>query len=123
MANNGNGLLKEPFCSIPISFLAQPRINQIAIMINGSLKIAPFPMDLDGGLIDIPGSSCLSVPFCAQLIRKQGGKSCLPIANCLIRKREAAFEEHQSRDRANLLDSVVARGQRGEPRLWEIRGS
>src|SRR5260221_13188931 len=26
-ANNGNGLLKEPFCSIPLSFLAQPRIN------------------------------------------------------------------------------------------------
>src|SRR5258708_4802466 len=34
------------------------------------------------------------MPFCSQLIREQRSKSCFPVANRLMRKRETTFEKH-----------------------------
>jgi hypothetical protein len=96
MATHSNGLLKEWFCGIHISLLAQPRIHQIAIMINGSIELAPCSMDLDVRLIHIPGSPSLVPSFRPQLVRDQGSKPFFPVPNGLIGENKATFQEHLS---------------------------
>lgn len=59
MTNLSHGLLEKLFCSIHISLFTQPRINQIAIPVDGPIQIAPRSMDFEVGLIDVPGSACL----------------------------------------------------------------
>jgi hypothetical protein len=43
-ANDTNSLLEKLLGSIHISLFTQPRINQIAIVINGPIQITPLPM-------------------------------------------------------------------------------
>src|SRR5258707_5276907 len=74
MANHSNGLLKKPFGGLHIPLLAQPRIHQIATMINGSIEIAPFSVDLDVRFVHVPGSPSLTPSFYSQLVRNQGSK-------------------------------------------------
>ena len=90
------GLLKALFCGIHISLLAQPRIHQIAIMINGSIEIAPCSMDLDVRLIHIPASPSLVPLFRPQLVSDQGSKPFFPVPNGLIDENKATFQEHLS---------------------------
>src|SRR6266566_397715 len=40
-------------------FSARHRVNHIAIAIDGSIQIAPFPFDVDVGFINVPGPSYL----------------------------------------------------------------
>jgi hypothetical protein len=44
MANYSNSLLKKPLGCFHISLLAQHGINEIAIVVNRSIQIAPLPM-------------------------------------------------------------------------------
>src|ERR1700730_9902269 len=64
MTNHCDCLREELFCCIHISFLAQSRINEIAVVINRPIQVTPLPMDLDRGLINIPRGSCLTTSFC-----------------------------------------------------------
>src|SRR6266568_7499245 len=91
MANNSESLLEKLLGCLHISLFAQLRIHQIAISINGPIEIAPFSLNLDIRLINIPGSSCLPVSFYSQLICEQRGKSCFPIANRLMREGETSL--------------------------------
>ena len=61
MTNCLESLLEKSLRGIHIALLAQHGINQVAISINGTIEVAPLPMNFDGGLIHIPGSR-LSVP-------------------------------------------------------------
>ncbi len=63
MPNHSHSLLEKLFGSVHISFFAQPRINQVPIVINGPIEIAPLPLDFDRGLIDVPRFSCLAELF------------------------------------------------------------
>jgi hypothetical protein len=42
MPNHSHSLLEKLFGSVHISFFAQPRINQVSIVINGPIEIAPL---------------------------------------------------------------------------------
>ena len=50
------GLFEELFRCIHIALFAQPRINQVAILINGSIQVAPLSLDFHVGFINIPRS-------------------------------------------------------------------
>ena len=54
MANDGERLLEKLLSRLHIAFLAQTRINQVAICINGAIKITPFPLDPYVGFIHVP---------------------------------------------------------------------
>src|ERR1700733_4617232 len=54
MANDGERLLEKLLSSLHIAFLAQTRIHQVAICINGAIKITPFPLDPYVGFIHVP---------------------------------------------------------------------
>ena len=96
ITNNGNCLLEKLLSGIQISLLAQSRINQIAISINGPLERAPLSMNLDGRLIHLPGSPGLTSSFSPPLVRNQGRKTFFPVAASLMCKHKAAFQKHLS---------------------------
>lgn len=60
MANDINRLLEKLLGRLHVPLLAQPRINQIAIPIDGPVQITPLPMHLHVRFINIPGGPCLS---------------------------------------------------------------
>jgi hypothetical protein len=67
--HNIDGLLKKALGRIHVALLAEHRVNQIAITIDGSIERAPFPFfDVDRGFINVPGDSCLSTSFCPQRV-------------------------------------------------------
>ena len=55
VTDNRERLSEKPLGCFPIPFLAQSRINQIAIGVNGPIEGALFPFDFEVGLIHIPG--------------------------------------------------------------------
>lgn len=63
LTNHRNGLLEELFGRIRISFLAEPRIKQIAVLLKRSIEIPPFSMDLQIRLVTLPGFPCVSISF------------------------------------------------------------
>ena len=56
--------LKNSLATSLSRFSALSRINQVAIVINGTLDIAPLPMNLEIGLGNVPGCSSLTPSFC-----------------------------------------------------------
>ncbi len=61
-------LLEKSLGSIHVSLLAQHRVNEVPIPINGTIEVTPLPLDLDVGFIDIPGDANFSASLGAQLI-------------------------------------------------------
>jgi hypothetical protein len=59
MANNDNSLLEKRLAASIFRFSLEPRINQIAILIDSPIQVAPFPMDLPVRFITIAGCPCL----------------------------------------------------------------
>jgi hypothetical protein len=90
-ANDRNCLPEKSLSRLPVPLLAQQRINQIAIVVDRSIQITPFPLHFDGGFVNIPGGSRLPPPLGSQLICYQWGKSHLPVSNSFMREGEAAF--------------------------------
>ncbi len=60
VAHGVKSLLEKALGRLHIPFLAQHRVNQIAIPIDGPIEKAPFAMDADVRFIDVPGCCCLS---------------------------------------------------------------
>lgn len=54
MARRLEGLLEKPLRCVYISFLTQHRVNQIPILINSAIEVAPFPLHFDIGFINMP---------------------------------------------------------------------
>ena len=75
-------------------FSAQHRVYHIAITIDGSKEIAPFPYDVDIGFINVPGDSSLSTSFCPQSICQQRSKTGFPVPDRLMGEHKAALEKH-----------------------------
>jgi hypothetical protein len=94
MTNHCKGLLEELLGGIHITLFTQPYVNEIAVMVNSSIKITPFPMDLDVGLIHVPGSASLASSFCTQLVRKQRCKSGFPLPYRLMSERPPMLQKH-----------------------------
>lgn len=61
VANYTNGLLEKLLGRLHVPLLAQPRSNQIAILIDSPLHIPPRSMHLEVRFVNIPRSSCLSM--------------------------------------------------------------
>jgi hypothetical protein len=74
LANCLEGLLEKTLGGVHISLLAEHGINQIAILINGTIQVAPLSLDSHRGLINMPGGPSLTTSFCAQLVCDQGNK-------------------------------------------------
>jgi hypothetical protein len=62
LANYSQSVLEELFGRIHVPLFTQPRINQIAILVNGPIQIPPLSTDFHGGFINIPQPPCLTTP-------------------------------------------------------------
>ena len=87
-----NGLLEKALGRLHISLLAEHRINQIAISIDGPIEVAPFPLDVDIAFIHIPGPRFLLTSFGTQLIGDEWGKARFPVSNGLMGELKASFQ-------------------------------
>src|SRR5258708_34977931 len=47
VTHNCESLPEELFCCVHVAFFTETRINQVAIVINGSIQVAPFSMNFD----------------------------------------------------------------------------
>jgi hypothetical protein len=77
-----------------ITFLAQARINQVAVGINSAVQRTPFPFDPDVGFIYVPGPPCLSASFGPQLLCKKWSKPRFPLPNRLMREHPSSLKEY-----------------------------
>ncbi|GHP00415.1 hypothetical protein KSF_104620 [Reticulibacter mediterranei] len=68
MAHRLERLLEKSLRCIHIPFLAQHRVNEIAISINGPIQVTPLPLHFDVGFINMPNGSSTSTPPGSQLI-------------------------------------------------------
>jgi len=94
LANWLEGLLEKALGSVHIAFLTEHGINPIAILIHGTLQVAPLSLDPHVGFINVPGNPRLSATPHPQLISEQRSKSGFPIAHCFMRKRKTTCQEH-----------------------------
>src|SRR5258706_5084028 len=94
MADDADRLPEKTLCCLHIPRFAQERIHHIAIVINGSIEIAPLPMDFDGGFINVARFPCLPMPLSSQLVCKQRGKSSFPISDRLMSEGPPARQKH-----------------------------
>jgi hypothetical protein len=93
-ADDGESLLEKALGCLHISLLAQPRVSQVAIPIDGTIEITPFAMDTDVCFVHIPGRSGLATTLGTQLIRNEWSKTGFPVPNCLMSELEAALQKH-----------------------------
>ena len=91
LANCLEGLLEKALGSVHSAFLTEHGINQIAILIDGTIRVAPLSLDPHVGFINVPGNPRLSATPPPQLISDQRSKSGFPIAHCFMRKRKTTF--------------------------------
>ncbi len=75
-----NGFLKETPCCNEISTLREHKFQSLAVTINGSVQIGPFPFDLYIGLVDPPGAKRWVFAFLC-LIRNLSGVANDPAVN------------------------------------------
>src|SRR5438132_13761087 len=68
MTNDSDGLLEKALGRFHVSLFAEHRVNQVAIPIDGSIQVAPFPFDVDVGFIHIPRPPCLPTSLDTQLL-------------------------------------------------------
>ena len=94
MTDRLKGLLEKALGGVPISLLTEHRVNQIAILINGTLHVASLSLDPHVGLINVPGDPCLSATPPAQLIEYQRSTSSLRVAHRPMSLRTPTFQEH-----------------------------
>jgi len=94
MINHSKSLPEKLLSGLHISLLAQARSHQIAIGIDGTIKVTPLPMYLDVRLINVPRFPSLATAFCPQLLCHQWSKPLFPCSNCLRRKPPSSFEKH-----------------------------
>src|SRR5260370_206010 len=68
MTDRLKGVLEKALGGVPLSLLTEHRVNQIAILINGTLQGAPLSLDPHVGRINVPADPCLSATPPPQLI-------------------------------------------------------
>jgi hypothetical protein len=79
-------------------------MSQVA---SSTIEIAPLPMNLEIGLVDIPGCSGLTTSICSQLISHHRRKPFFPVPNGLMSENKATFKEHLSHiTQAQLIAQV-----------------
>ncbi len=79
---------------VPIALLTQHGVNQIAVAIDGPVEVLPHAFDCDVRLVGMPGSAGVPVALHSPVMCQQRSTACFPLTDSLVRKREAAFEEH-----------------------------
>jgi hypothetical protein len=121
-ATTATACSKNRFAASLSRFSAQPRINQIAIVIHGSGEIAPFPLDLAGRFVHLPGYSGLPTSRGFAIVLPATGQSVLPHLELPHVERRSLALKTSGRDHASSASSAVARKSRAEPCLWGIRG-
>lgn len=65
MAHDCNCPLQKVLSRLDVEREAEHRVHQMAIVVDGSIERAPFPMDFDRGFIDVPGFPGLLLSFAA----------------------------------------------------------
>ena len=117
MTNSLEGLLKKALGRVHISLLTEHGVNQIPILINSPIQVAPLSLDSHVCFINMPGNPCLSTTSPPQLIGSQGSKSGFPISHRLMSKRKTTFQEHLSKiTQAQLITQPRENDEQGDIR-------
>jgi hypothetical protein len=94
MPNPSLRLLEKPLSCLHVPFLTQHGVNEMAIVIDRTIQIAPFSVDFDVRLIHVPGFPRLPPSFHPQLARYKWSKSRFPFSNCFMSTHEAPLQKH-----------------------------
>jgi hypothetical protein len=122
VTDNSECLSEKPLGCFHIPFLAQSRINQIAIRVNGPIEVAPSSLYFEVGLIYIPGFSCLATSLCPQLVCNEWSKPRFPLPDGLMRELPSAFQKHFGQIDAASTCTAAATGRLGGRYLSETQG-
>ena len=74
--------------------LAQHRVDELAVPVDGAVQVTPTSRDLHVRLVDVPGLPGTAAPPGAELVGEQRCEAELPAADGLVRHLIAALE-HQ----------------------------
>lgn len=76
-----------------VAVLAQQRIDEVAVAVDGAVEIAPAASDLHVGFVEIPGDTPTATAFFPQPSGEERSEAAFPLADRLVRDAEAADEE------------------------------
>ena len=74
--------------------LAEHHVDQRTGAIDGAIEVAPLPVDLDVGLVDVPAPAGLAASASPQTFSQRRRESAFPVANRLVAEYDAADQEH-----------------------------
>jgi len=83
-------LLKKRFGRLQVAMFTQPDIEQIAVLIDAAIKIAPLTLDSDVGFVHILDTTKGLLAFVADLLREFWGKALAPLAHRFVAKIKTA---------------------------------
>jgi hypothetical protein len=96
---DGLGGLEERLRGRHVAVLAEHHIDQRAVTVDGTIKIAPVPVHLDVGLVDVPAFPDLAAPATAQTFSQCRGELGLPVADRLMTETMPRIRNISSRSR------------------------
>jgi len=73
--------------------LAEHRIEQVPIPVDGAVEIAPVASDLHVGFVEIPGDAAATATLPAEPVGKEWSEAGFPLADRFVRDGEASEEE------------------------------
>ncbi len=88
---------QETACRRPIPLLAEHRVQQVPIPVDGAVEVAPVSAGPHIGLVEVPGAAGLAVALGAQSFTEQRRKADLPAPDRLMRHRVPTLKK-QFRD-------------------------
>src|SRR3954447_26214674 len=77
--------------------LAEHRVNEIAVSVDGAIQVSPAATNLQVGLVDVPAAAAgtaLAMPALAEFAREQRCELRLPLADGLVANHDAEEEEY-----------------------------
>jgi len=91
---DGLGGLEKRLGSRHVPVLTEHHVDQRAVAVNGAIEIAPVPVHLDIGFVDIPALPDLAAPATAHTFSQCRRELGLPVAHRLMTEHDAADQEH-----------------------------
>jgi len=78
-----------------VSGVTGPRIDEVAVAVDGTVEIAPPSVHVDGGLIDVPTVGHCTTALRAQRLAQKRGELALPVPHGFMGEHEATLEKHR----------------------------
>jgi len=114
-------LLKKRFGRLQVAMFTQPDIEQIAVLIDAAIKVAPLTLDSDVGFVHIPDTTKGLLAFVADLLREFWGKALAPLAHRFMAEMKAPQPEEFSYVTIPELEAQAAIEDLKDDIGWDLK--